>query len=150
MLINYNIIWCEQLMKQNNYAAKDLALEDIKRNYIDKTLTDKDLLSLGKYFCQYGQYYWAEEMIRPRITKLDVDEDLLFFYINLEILLSAPLDSLHDILLNAISINNDRFCRFFSAIDQGGISMQLLVDTFWKQLYCENCRFNGIKRSTNP
>ena len=43
-------------------------------------------------------------------------------------------------LLNAISINTSRFCAFFNSIDTGGISMQLLLDSFWKKVYCENCQ----------
>jgi hypothetical protein len=142
MLVNYNIILAEIHLKNENYEAKDKVLFEIKENYMDKSFTDRDLLSLGKYFSEYAQYEWADEIIAPRMNKLDVDEDLLFFYVNLCIFTQKDFteDTYFNMLLNAININNTRFCRFFNSIDKGGISMQLLLDAFWKKIYCENCR----------
>lgn len=145
MLVNYNIIMAEIHVKNEKYEAKDKVLFEIKENYMDKSFTDRDLLSLGKYFSQYAQYEWADEIITPRMNKLDVDEDLLFFYINLSIFTQKDFseDTYFNMLLNAISINNARFCRFFNPTDKGGISMQLLSKEFWKKMYCENCKSNN-------
>jgi len=146
MLINYNIIIAEIFMKNEKYEAKDLALLEIKENYMDKSLRDPDLLSLGKYFSEYGQYHWADEIISPRLDKLDVNEDLLFFYINLSVFTQKNFSKGpgYDMLLNAISINNSRFCKFFNSTGKGGISMQLLMDEFWRKMYCENCKSDVI------
>jgi hypothetical protein len=150
MVINYNIIACEFYMKTGNYAMKDKALLEIKQHYLDKSFTDADLLSLAKYFCYYSALVWADEMIAPRMDKLDVNEDLLFFYINLSFFTGKDFQSaaFNDMLLNATGIDNQRFCRLFNAIDLGGISMQVLLDPFWKKKYCDHCQGIKIKRGT--
>lgn len=150
MIVNYYIVLSEINMKKEDYDAKDSALALIRKNYIDKNFNDHDLLSIGKFFCLYAQYEWADLLLASRIDKLDVDEDLLFFYLNLSIFTGKDFDDspFRDMLLNAISINNDRFCRFFNSISAGGISMQLLMQPFWKDKYCENCSSQGIKRYT--
>jgi hypothetical protein len=142
MQINYRILQCEILMKAGNYAEKDRVLSEIREKYISRNLSDRDLLSLGKYFSMYAQYEWADKIIAPRMEQLDVSADLLFFYLNLAFFTGHEFDTdpaIKRMLLNAISIDNERFCHFFNASDRDGISMQLLLDPFWKGLYCENC-----------
>jgi hypothetical protein len=141
MIINYNIVLCDIFMKQQNFDAKDRTLADIKKNLVARNFDDNDLLSIGKYFTYYRQYNWADEILKPRMEKLDVNEDLVFFYINLSILRGAKFksDINKNMVLNAISINSKRFCRFYNSIDNGGVSMQLLTEPYWKGLYCDNC-----------
>src|SRR5262249_10911045 len=83
MMVNYYIVLSEIYMKQKNYAAKDSALAEVKTRYLDRRFSDRDLLYIGRYFCWYAQYAWADEFISYRMDRLDVDEDLLFFYLNL-------------------------------------------------------------------
>ena len=133
-------------MKQENFEIKDRILNEIKNKYINKSLSDNDLLSMGKYFSYYARYDLADYILKPRIDKLDVNTDLLFFYINLSILRGEDFTLEHNrkMLLNAIGIDGDRFCALFNSTDLGGISMQLLLDPFWKGYYCENCK--GYKK----
>jgi hypothetical protein len=148
MVINYNIIICEQSMQKGDYAAKDKALIEIKQNFIDRFFTDEDLLSMAKYFCWYSAFTWADELLAPRMDKLDVDEDLLFFYINLSFFTGKNFESkqFNEMLLNAAGIDIGRFCHLFNAIDLGGISMQLLLSPFWRKIYCDNCQGVKIRR----
>jgi hypothetical protein len=141
MLINYNIVLCEIYMKQENFDAKDRVLSEIKNNYINRDLSDLDLLAIGRYFCYYDQLDWANDIIMHRIDKLDVSEDLLFFYINLSCIRNVNFEESgnRNMVLNAININPKRFCRFFNSSQNGGISMQLLLESFWKKMYCANC-----------
>jgi hypothetical protein len=152
MLLNYKIILCEVHYKNQDYAAKDKTLQEVKQNFLAKNFTDRDLLSLGKYLCWYGQYQWADELISPRMDKLEVEEDLLFFYLNLSYFTQKDFHSekFNNMLLNAISINKARFCQFFNSTDLGGISMQLLLDPFWKKIYCDKCGTIKLEKNTSP
>ena len=84
---------------------------------------------------------WARELIEVRIDKLDVSEDLLFYYVNLGFFRSAQYGSekFRKALLNASVINRERFCQYFHAVGRGGVGMQLLENNMLRQLYCESC-----------
>jgi hypothetical protein len=142
MRINYYILQSDEEMQKGNYVAKDSTLEKIKTIYTDLKLDDKDRYSLAKYFAYYQQKDWAKEMVTPRIDKLDVSEDLLFFYINLLFYNSENYDTedFDRATLNAININTKRFCNFFLPIDKGGASMQLLEYESIKSKYCAACK----------
>ena len=43
-------------------------------------------------------------------------------------------------MLNAINLNNKRFCNFFLPNDMGGASMQLLEYDEIKKMYCNDCK----------
>lgn len=141
MMINYHILLCEIYMSQGSFDKKDEALQTIRDKYLDLSVSDEDLLSIAKFFCYYAQYEWAFTLIEPRISRLEVNEDLLFYYLSLSIIFE--LDTRYPLftrtMQNAIGINNARFCALFNAIDRGGISMQLLLLPFWKNIYCESC-----------
>ncbi|RYY65581.1 MAG: hypothetical protein EOO12_06630 [Chitinophagaceae bacterium] len=150
MEINSRIVLCEILMRQEKFAEKDILLEEVKNRYIRPDWPDNDLLSIGRYFCHYAQYQWADELIAPRMERVDVDADLLFFYINLAFFTGHDFEEdegMRRILLNAESIDNARVCGFFRATGRGGISMQLLLEPFWKSLYCENCARRALEKS---
>ena len=141
MRINYEIIMSELYMARYDYAAKDRSLAYIKENYASIQLEDKDLLALAKYLCYYAMCDWATGLLEPRVGKIDVNEDLLFYYINLQLFYAdkfqEPLTK--TAVLNAIAINPKRFCRFFNAIGNGGSSFQLLDMPHLRGIYCESC-----------
>lgn len=141
MMINYHILLCEIYMSQGNFDKKDEALGIIRDKYLDPGVSDEDLLSIAKFFCYYAQYEWAFTLIEPRISRLEVNEDLLFYYLSLSIIfeLDTRLPLFKRTMQNAIGINNARFCALFNAIDRGGVSMQLLLTPFWKNIFCESC-----------
>ncbi|MCS3794922.1 hypothetical protein [Niastella sp. OAS944] len=142
MLINYNIVMCGMYMDQLDYQAKDNTIEYIYRNYVSLQLTDADMLALAKYLCYYSHSLAAEKLIETRVHQLDVDEDLLFYYLNLKLFDAGSFatDPVRKAALNAININGPRFCRFFNATDKGGASFQLLRYDALRPLYCESCR----------
>lgn len=141
MLINYHILLSAKYLDIGEYKAKDSSLTFIRDSYSDLVLSDEEIYSLSKYFAYYSQFVWAEELIYPRIDKLDVNEDLLFYFINLSFYHPERYDSelLKTAILNAINLNAKRFCSFFKPNDKGGASMQLLEEVVFKQLYCDNC-----------
>jgi hypothetical protein len=142
MLINYNIVMCGQYMYQYNYGAKDKTLQYIRDNYAAISLSDADLLALAKYLSYYSQRPWAESLLEKRVHKLDVDEDLLFYYLNLKLFNAESFGTnpVKKAALNAININGPRFCRFFNSLDKGGASFQLLRYNELRPLYCESCQ----------
>jgi hypothetical protein len=142
MLINYNIIMCGVYMDRYNYEAKDETLKYIRNNFTALPLSDADILALAKYLSYYSQRPWAESLLEKRVQKLDVEEDLLFYYLNLKLFNpeSFRLEPVKKAALNAININSPRFCRFFNSMSRGGASFQLLEHDQLRTLYCENCQ----------
>lgn len=142
MQINYHIIASEHAMRRLDYPAKDEAIKFIAMNYAQLNLDDKALLSLAKYLCFYAHCSLASQIISTRAAAIDVDEDLLFYYVNLnlsnESLFKTP--AFTSIVQNAITLNRKRFCKFFNAINKNGSSFQLLEYDALMQLHCEHCR----------
>ena len=142
MLINYHILKCEEYMDKLNYSGKDSSLEIIHSIYDTLQLNDDDIYSLAKYYSLYSRPDWAEEIIEPRIDKLDVSEDLVFYYVNLLFFNPGNYETANfkKATLNAINLNRKRFCHFFSSNDRGGASMQLLDYNAIRKMYCAECQ----------
>ncbi|MBL4708201.1 MAG: hypothetical protein JKY48_07160, partial [Flavobacteriales bacterium] len=142
MLINYNIILPEINMFKRDYKAKDKNLKSIFMKYKYISPKAQDLLKLAQYFVAYGKYDWATKLIKPYIGKVDTDEDLLFYYINLTVANPKVVGagSYKKILLNAIDLNEKRFCALFNSALHDGISFQLLDIPALKSNYCESCQ----------
>lgn len=142
MLINYEIIMCEYYMMQGDFANKDKSLKYIYSNYKYVPLSDYDYLSLAQYFASYTKYDWATKLLEKKVKSVDVDEDLLFYYLNLT-LIDEKMTKRSDyrmILLNAYNINPSRFCEIFEPFGQGGVTFQLLENEYLRKTYCENCK----------
>jgi hypothetical protein len=141
MLVNYYIIRGDIYMNQKDYVQKDSCLTRIKFMYNDLAMTDEDMLSLAQYFCNYSRYDWAETLIENKVNDLDANENLLFYYLSLTIGYTAHTDKpeYRAIMLNAVNINKQRFCKIFSSPLLGGSTFQLLRDDYLKSTYCENC-----------
>lgn len=142
MQINYHILKCEEDMRLYNYDDKDKSVDFIYTTYQGLQLDDEDIYSLAKYFAFYSRLDYAEEIVFPRIDKLDVNEDLLFFYINTQFYFpeTYETETFQKAVLNAAAINPGRYCHFFLSNDKGGASMQLLEYDSLKKIYCETCR----------
>ncbi|HOS84671.1 MAG TPA: hypothetical protein PK199_07125 [Bacteroidales bacterium] len=142
MLINYEIIMCEYYMLNRDYVNKDKSLKYIYSNFQTIPLSDFDYLSLAQYFSSYSKYDWAIKLLEKRVKTIDVNEDLLFYYINLTIgdEKITKQQSYRTIMLNAYNLNKTRYCKIFNSIDNGGVSFQLLENDFLRKTYCENCR----------
>lgn len=141
MLINYHILRCYEYNKAFKYEDKDRSLEFIRNTYKFLSLSDEDIYALARYFTNYSQGDWAEEIIAPRISKNDVSEDLVFYYLNLLFFHFSEYESdeFKSAVLNAINLNRQRYCNFFLPISEGGASMQLLENEELKSIYCQNC-----------
>jgi hypothetical protein len=142
MLVNYEIVMCEYYMVRGDYPNKDKSLQYIASNYKNIPLSDFDYLCLAQYFSSYARYDWAIRLLENKVKKVDVDEDLLFYYLNLtivdEVLTKRP--DYRTVMLNAYNINKKRFCEMFNSVGSGGVSFQLLENDYLRKTYCESCR----------
>jgi len=129
-------------MYNREYDKKNKTLKSIYYKYKNTQPSSSDLLSMAQYFVAYAKLDWAIKLLKPYITKVDVDEDLLFYYINLTIFDNKIIKkaSYKQILLNAIDINQKRFCKMFNAANNGGVSFQLLRFKILKTNYCQSCK----------
>lgn len=141
MLVNYNILLSELYMSRVDYAAKDRAVDAVIKQYVILQLNDKELLSLAKYLCAYARFDQAQSMLQNRASQIDVSEDLLFYYLNLQLFQPNVFESgeFETVVLNAVSINRKRFCKLFSSLNKGGVSFQLLEYDILNDMYCEYC-----------
>ena len=142
MLVNHAIIMAELYMANGDYTKKDERVGYIARNYKRLPLSNTDYLSLAQYFASYANYDMAKEVVEPRVTTVDANEDLLFYFLNLTIFDQERTreDGYRRIMLNAVNKNKQRFCGLFLPFGKGGITFQLLDDPYLMKTYCETCQ----------
>jgi hypothetical protein len=129
-------------MRERDYVNKDKSVEYIKNNYKNFSLSDYDYLSLAQFFSYYGNTKMAVDLLESIARSIVIDEDLLFYYLNLT-LIDQQLTrdpNYRTIMLNAINMNKERFCKLFNSIENGGVTFQLLDDKYLRDTYCENCK----------
>lgn len=141
MMVNYHIIKAENLMRARDYKNKDKSVEYINNNYKKFTLSNYDYLSLAQFFSYYADTDLSVSLLEDKARSIDIDENLLFYYLNLTMVNINLTNDLNyrTIMLNAINMNKVRFCKLFNAIEDGGVTFQLLEDDFLRTTYCENC-----------
>ncbi|MBP6313319.1 MAG: hypothetical protein KA408_13675 [Flavobacteriales bacterium] len=141
MLINLNIIWAELDMAKGDYSKKDTRMTYILKNYKSVPMEPTDHLSLAQYFASYANYDDAKAVISPYLSDINVDENLLFYYLNLTIfdVEQTKKSSYRQTMLNAVNKNKPRFCALFDPISEGGVTFQLLDDPILSKTYCETC-----------
>lgn len=141
MMVNFHIIKAENLMRERDYANKDKSVTYINNNYKNFPLSDYDYLSLAQFFSYYANIDMALKLLENKVKSIEIDEDLLFYYLNLT-LVNTELTQNSDyrtIMLNAINMNKKRFCKLFNAVEDGGVTFQLLEDEYLRKTYCESC-----------
>lgn len=141
MMINYHIVIAENEMRKRNFSAKDRSVLNILSTYERIPLTDSDYLSLAQFLTYYAQSSEAVKLLEPRAQQITIDEDLLFYYLNLTMVDKSltQTDAYRTVMLNAVNQNKQRYCKLFDASLEGGVTFQLLEDAYLKSTYCENC-----------
>lgn len=142
MLVNYHIIKSEHFLRKGDYANKDKSVNYIYKNYHKFPLSDSDYLSFTQYLAYYSNYEKAITILEKKVKDIEVNEDLLFYYLNLTIIDKnlTKTSNYRTTMLNAVNMNKKRFCKLFNASGKnGGITFQLLEDKFLRGTYCENC-----------
>ncbi len=141
MMINYHIIKSENYMRKRDYANKDKSINYITKYYKKIPLSDFDYFSLAQFLAFYANIDKAAQLLTNKARSIDVDEDLLFYYLNLTLIDKelTKTDDYRAIMLNAINLNKERYCKIFNAIEEGGVTFQLLQNDYLRNSYCESC-----------
>lgn len=141
MLVNLQMVVAEKLMNFRDFSNKDKSVDYVRKKYKDFSLSNYDYLSLAEFFSNFGTRDMAIDLLKDKAQRIDIDENLLFYYLNLTLFDKdlTSKENYRNIMLNAININKKRFCKLFNAVDQGGVTFQLLEDPFLRKTYCESC-----------
>lgn len=141
MLVNFHILKAQEDLRSRNYDEKDTSIEFITDTYEGLILSDYDYLSLAQYLTYYSNVTEAIDLLENKVKEITIDEDLLFYYLNLTITNSslAGTNNYKTMLLNAINMNKERFCRVFNSTLNGGVTFQLLENIDLRVNYCDNC-----------
>lgn len=141
MLVNFHIVKAEKNMRARKYDEKDASVEFIIDTYENFELSNFDYLSLAQFLTYYSNTDEATEVLDEKVRTITVDEDLLFYYLNLTIIdeYAVASKNYRTIMLNAIEMNKERFCKLFNPSLEKGVTFQLLKNKFLKETYCENC-----------
>lgn len=141
MLVNLHIIKAENLMRERDYENKDKSVSFINSHYNNFPLSDYDYLSLAQFFSYYANTDLSVKLLEDKAKSIDINEDLLFYYLNLTLIDNdlTQDSNYRTIMLNAININRERYCKLFNSIDKGGVTFQLLQNDYLNETYCENC-----------
>ena len=141
MMINYHIIKSEKYMSKRDYKNKDKSVNYITNAYKKIPLSDFDYFSLAQFLVYYANTDKAAELLTNKARSIDVDEDLLFYYLNLTLVDKelTKTDDYRAIMLNAINLNKNRYCKIFNAVEKGGVTFQLLANDYLRKGYCESC-----------
>jgi hypothetical protein len=141
MIVNYHIVKAEEDARKNNHKGKDSSVDYVLKSYQDLVLSDFDYLSIAQFFTYYSSIYDAIQTIEDKVNNITVDEDLLFYYLNLTITKEelTNTEEYRSVMLNAINMNKKRFCGLYNSALNKGVTFQLLEDEFLRATYCENC-----------
>lgn len=141
MLVNFHLIKAELFMRKGDYNNKDRSVKYIYNNYKKFPMTDFDHLSLAQYLTYFSNYNRAVRILNKKVKSIDVDEDLLFYYLNLTLINDrlTRRPGYRTIMLNAINMNKERYCKLYNPLGQGGVTFQLLDNPYLRKTYCENC-----------
>ena len=141
MLVNFHIVKAENNMRARQYDAKDASLDFIIDTYENFNLADYDYLSLAQFLNYYSNKEDAIDLLDEKVRTITVDEDLLFYYLNLTITnkYNVASNNYRTMMLNAINLNEKRFCKLFNSSLNEGVTFQLLENEYLRNTYCESC-----------
>jgi outer membrane protein OmpA-like peptidoglycan-associated protein len=141
MFVNFHIVKAKKNMRARQYEAKDESLEFIIDTYENFNLSNYDYLSLAQFLNYYSNKDDATDLLDDKVRTITVDEDLLFYYLNLTITNEYYVASndYRTMMLNAINMNKERFCKLFNSSSDDGVTFQLLENKYLRKTYCENC-----------
>jgi hypothetical protein len=141
MMVNFHIIKAENLTRIRDYDNKDKSVVFIESHYKNFELSNYDYLSLAQFFSYYANTDLSVKLLENNAKSIEIDEDLLFYYLNLTLIdRDLTQDSNYRaIMLNAINMNKERFCKLFDSVEKNGVTFQLLEDDYLSDTYCENC-----------
>ncbi len=141
MMVNFHIIKAEKNMRKREYTKKDESVKFILNSYKKFNLSNYDYLSLAQFLTYYSKTGDAQKLLDKKVRDVTIDENLLYYYLNLTLInpTLTKTSAYRTIMLNAINLNKERFCKLFDPSGKGGVTFQLLEDEYLRKTYCENC-----------
>lgn len=141
MILNFQIIQAAKMLKLQRFEEKDKAVIFILSKYADLDLSANESLQLAKFLVFHSRIKEAKAFLASKLEKEGSSEDLIFYFININLLDSKNTDQavLETAIESAKKMNPKRFCKLFSANTNGGASFQLLENPFFKKNYCGFC-----------
>lgn len=141
ILINYYITQSENYNRKRDYTNKDKSVNQLKGIYKKVKLSDYDYFNLAQFLSFYDSAEVGAEFLENKVRQIDIDQDLLFYYLNLTLVNTelTKTDNYRAIMLNAVNLDQARYCKMFSTPDKDGITFQLLGDDYLRRNYCESC-----------
>jgi len=141
LLLNFHIVRASHSIQTGNQEELERSINFVKGKYRRIDCDDEDMVRVGKFLANYNYPHWAEDVLYRKAKKIETDEDLIFYYLNLTI--TNPENDNNEryktIMFNAINQDPERFCKMFSNHEDGGVTFQMLSNTYLKKIYCEHC-----------
>ncbi|MBL4624440.1 MAG: hypothetical protein JKY42_04805 [Flavobacteriales bacterium] len=141
LLLNFHIVRTSYSVQTENEDEMTRSINFVKGKYRRIDCDDEDMVRVAKFLANYNYANWAEDVLYRKAKQIDADPDLIFYYLNLTI--TNPENDNNEryktIMYNAINQDPERFCKMFSNHDDGGVTFQMLSNTYLKKIYCENC-----------
>ncbi len=136
---NFYLLKAEKARRTNQPKQREETIKNVTSYCIGNELTDEDLLVAAKDYNYYGEREFINQLIGQAVQGENVDEELLFYYLNSslndEVTLKQPYLTL--VLENAFTIDPKRTCKIFSS---EGVSFQTLQSTPLKRFFCKACQ----------
>lgn len=136
LLVNYHITLASHLLGKEKYRERMKSVDFVIRYHTRAKLTDKDALVLANYLTYHWQIRKAVDLLRPFTLKEDVDEEVLFYYLNISIFNYSHSQEFVTNMEKARGINKPRYCQLFG---YPKLTFQLLRNPALKKMYCDYC-----------
>lgn len=139
--LSFDILESIHYKRKRDVSLVNRSVKDALSVKTHLTFNDDEAFRMAKYFSNNGKYRSAIELLAPRVNKINVNEDVLFLYINLTIIDDKVVSKAdyRTTLSNAAIVNKERFCTIFNSSFNRGITFQLLSNKYLKRSYCEIC-----------
>lgn len=136
---NFYLLKAEKARRTNQPKQREETIKSVTSYCLGNELTDEDLLVAAKDYNYYGEREFINQLIGKTVQGENVDEELLFYYLNSslndEVTLKEPYLTL--VLENAFTIDPKRTCKIFGS---EGVSFQILQTNQLKRFYCKACQ----------
>lgn len=136
--LNYQLIAADYYYEKGEFIKRKKAFDEIMKWQTRAKLNSAEILNLAKYLCYQDQFSRAIELLKPIVQQENVDEDILFYFLQISIYDEEQVSSKLQLesVQKAQELYPKGFCQLFSKEKMG---IQLLKKNKIKALYCSQC-----------
>ncbi|MEQ8910574.1 MAG: CAP domain-containing protein [Vicingaceae bacterium] len=138
-ILNYYLLAANFHYDAGEFGERKGDFDDLMDWQSKANLEPNEQLELAQYLCHQDQFPRAIKVLNPTVKKPQVDEDLLFYYLQIYPYDTEEFKRKHYVSLmeKAQKLYPEHFCQFFSKAEQG---IQALVYQEIKSIYCSQCQ----------